>query len=68
MKGEIYLVNLQKNLNLDQGRVMQHDNDRKRRAHTVTKWFDEKGVERFKWPSFPPDLNPIEHIWDEIEK
>ena len=38
---------------------MQH------RAHIVTKWLDEKGVER---PSVSPNLNPIEHIWDEVER
>ena len=48
--------------------VLQHDNDPKHRAHTVTKWLDEKGFERLKWPLFSPDLNPIEHIWDEVER
>ena len=37
-------------------------------AHIVTKWLDEKGVERLKWPLFSLDLNPIEHIWDEVER
>ena len=44
MKGEIYrdilqrnLVDSVKNLNLNQGRVMQHDNDPKHRAYTITK-------------------------------
>ena len=44
---------------------MQNDNDLKRRGHAITKWLDEKGVER---STSSPDLNPIEHIWDEIEK
>ena len=47
---------------------MQHHNDPKHRDHIVTKWLDEKGVERLKWSSFSPDLNPMEHIWDEVER
>ena len=75
MTGEIYRDILQKKLlesvkrlNLGRNWVLQHDNDPKHRVHIVTKWLDEKGVERLKWPSFSPDLNSIEHICDEVER
>ena len=58
MKGEIYRDILQKNLvesvkylNLDLGWVMWHDIDPKYRAHIVTVWLDERGVERLKQAS-----------------
>ena len=75
MTGEVYRGILQRNLfesakklNLGRNWVLQHDNDPKHRVHIVAKWLDEKRVERLKWPSFSSDLNPIEHIWDEVEK
>ena len=25
-------------------------------------------IERLNWPPFSPDMNPIEHLWDEVER
>ena len=29
---------------------------------------NKNGIERVKRPSFSPDMNSIEHLWDEVER
>ena len=52
----------------NQNMQFQHDNARPHTAIVTRDFLTNNHINTLPWPALSPDLNPIEHLWDRIDR
>ena len=48
--------------------ILMDDNARAHRVRITNQYLEQAAIVRLDWPARSPDLNPIEHAWDMLQK
>ena len=48
--------------------MFQHDNAQPHVARICTQFLEAENVPFLLLPSYPPDMSPIEHVWDNLAR
>ena len=48
--------------------IFMHDSDPKHMSGLIKDWLKTKRIQTLPWPPYSTDFNPIENLWDELER
>ncbi len=48
--------------------MLQNDNARPHVARICTQFLEAENIPVLAWPAYSPDMSPIEHVWDALDR
>ncbi len=48
--------------------MLQHDNAWPHAARICSQFLEAENIPVLAWPAYSPDMSPIEHVWDALDR